>query len=100
MSKVALRLFIQEALPHPEKCFTGIRPLYKGDDDTEFGMCMQSVGVPPGIIKDEKGRGRLSTADPVDQMEEFVQNYKKWGEVGSNNGIKFQRIQAQQRAFR
>ena len=65
VSKEALRLFIQEALPHSEKCFTGIRPLYKGDDDTEFGMCMQSVGVPPGIIKDEKGRGRFSTADPV-----------------------------------
>ena len=81
VSKEALRLFIEEALPYPEKCFTGIRPLYKGDDDTEFGMCLQSVGVPPAIIKDEQGRWRFHTIDPLQQMEEFELNYKNWGEV-------------------
>ena len=45
-------------------------------------MCLQSVGVLPGLISDGNGRSLFDTADPVDQMEEFVRNYSMWGMVG------------------
>ena len=81
MSKEALRAFIEDSLPHPDKCYTGIRAKHKGDDDTEFGMCLQSVGIRPGNTKDEKGRYRFTTKDPVDRMTAVFTEGKKWTEA-------------------
>ena len=73
-------MFIEESLPYPEKCYPGIRPNYKGDDDTEFGLCLKSVGILPGDTKDHKGRYRFMTLDPVAKMEDVYQN-DRWSQV-------------------
>ena len=83
VSKEALRLFIQEALPDPEKCHTEIRPLYKGDEDTEFGMCLQSVGVLPGNAMDANGSDLFSNENPFEFLREVKDDYKKWQEFDS-----------------
>ena len=83
VSKEALRLFIQEALPDPEKCHTEIRPLYKGDEDTEFAMCLQSVGVFPGNAKDARGRNLFHINNPFKALTDFTKDYTKWQQLDS-----------------
>ena len=91
MSREALRAFIQDALPYPEKCYRGIRAKHKGDDDAEFGMCLKSVGILPGNTLDEKGKLRLSTLDPVVGMLAAFENYSVWDDVsGDDSRVCFQ----------
>ena len=65
MSREALRLFIEESLPYSEKCYPGIRPLYDGFEDLEFGNCMHSVGVLAKGLVDEEGRLQCLESNPV-----------------------------------
>ena len=86
LSKEALRLFIQDSLPHPEKCHKGVRPLYEADEDTELGACLQSVGVFPGHTFDDKGRFRFHVENPLNALAEVTKNYSKWNEVTGGLG--------------
>ena len=81
VSKEALRMFIEEALPNPEKCHTEIRPLYKGDEDTEFAMCLQSIGILPGKANDEQGRNLFFIDNPLNDISKVKDDYRKWQEV-------------------
>ena len=95
MSKEALRLFIQESLPYPEKCYTGIRPDYKGDEDSEFSMCLKSVGVfAKDITMDVKGRRRFLGYNPLwDFVRKIPGNYSMWRTVSPAEYVELERYE-------
>ena len=80
VSKEALRLFIKESLPYPEKCYPGLRSKFQGWEDAEFGECMLNVGVLPQDILDERGRLRCLGFNPVQFMVE-EEDPTGWEEV-------------------
>ena len=65
VSKEALRLFITESLPYPEKCHPQGRHKFPSLEDAEFGECMLNVGVLPKDIVDERGMVRCLVLNPV-----------------------------------
>ena len=77
-------MFIEEALPYPDKCHTEIRPLHRGDEDVEFGLCLQSIGVLPGNSNDHKGRYLFHIRNPLNRtMSRMKDNYTKWQAIDS-----------------
>ena len=81
MSREALRLFIEEAVPRRKKCYTtGIRPDFHGWEDAEFGECMCSIPVFPETLFDEKGRHRLLTYNPAGSLRTLPE-HSKWKNV-------------------
>ena len=81
VSKEALRLFIMESLPHPEKCYPELRSKFQGFEDAEFCECMRNGGVLPLQIVDDRGRSRCFEFNPVQFMVE-EQNASEWEQVG------------------
>ena len=81
LSREALRSFIEDSLPHPHKCYTGSRPDFKGDEDTELGLCLQSVGIFPNRTHDASGKVRFFMRNPLDTIANVVGNYAEWAEV-------------------
>lgn len=55
LSREALRKFIEEALPYPQKC----RPENTGAEDVEMGICLQNVGVRAGDSRDHEKKHRF-----------------------------------------
>ena len=45
LSREAVRRFVEIALVKGGDCFTGIRPDYKGDEDTELGTVITFEGL-------------------------------------------------------
>ncbi|XP_018022250.1 glycoprotein-N-acetylgalactosamine 3-beta-galactosyltransferase 1-like isoform X2 [Hyalella azteca] len=75
ISRAALRKFVEEALPDPQKC----RASDIGeDDDVEVGRCLTNVGVVAGDSRDELGRGRFFYQPPADQLSYALQGNKSW----------------------
>lgn len=60
LSREALRLFVEEALPNPRKC----KQDYTGAEDAEMGKCLNNVGVMAGDTRDSLGRGRFFPFTP------------------------------------
>ena len=85
LSREGLRLFIEEALPHPEKCYAGIRPDFHGWEDAEMGNCMHSVSVFPETLFDNKGRNRLLTYNPAEYLTTTVPTHRTWKHVSLPN---------------
>ena len=56
--------------------------MHRGDEDIEFGLCLQAVGVLPIRPKDEKGRHLFRQNNPLRAIDEMKGDYKKWQEVG------------------
>ena len=80
VSKKALRLFITESLPYPEKCCREVRSKFHGWEDAEFGECMRNVGILPEGIVDEQGGERCFEFNPVEYIVE-EQNASEWEQV-------------------
>lgn len=55
LSREALKRFVEDSLPNPEKC----QQNNGGDEDLEMGKCLGNVGVIPGSSSDCLGRGRF-----------------------------------------
>lgn len=64
MSREALRLFKEEALPNPDKCGGNSKV---GAEDVEIGHCLYNVGVLAGDSRDEMNRSRFLPF-PVDGL--------------------------------
>ena len=74
-------MFIQKSLPYPEKCYTGIRPLYDGDEDKEFAACLQSIGILPGNTMDKQGRARFVPFNVAGVMRQTWKKGDEWKRV-------------------
>ena len=81
LSHEALRSFIEDSLPHPQKCYTGFRPDFKSDEDTELGLCLQSVGIVPNRTHDSGGKCRFFMRNPLGPLAEVAGNYDQWALV-------------------
>ena len=80
VSKEALRLFIMESLPYPEKCYPELRSKFHGYEDAEFGECMRNVGILPEGIVDEQGVERCFEFNPLEYIVEEL-NASEWEQV-------------------
>ncbi|CEF66034.1 Glycoprotein-N-acetylgalactosamine 3-beta-galactosyltransferase 1 [Strongyloides ratti] len=60
LSKEAVRRFVTEGLPDPQKC----RSDQGGSEDIEMGKCLQNVGVVAGDSRDSNGYHRFFPLQP------------------------------------
>lgn len=64
LSRNALDLFINKALPQPHLC----EPSDNGSEDAEMGICLNNIGVRAMDSRDSYGRGRFFPFVPRDHL--------------------------------
>ncbi|KAE9549514.1 hypothetical protein FO519_007278 [Halicephalobus sp. NKZ332] len=70
LSREAVKKFVKEAIPDPKKCSNST----DGDEDTQIGACLESVGVPAVDTRDGNKKHRILPFSAGQHLEPNVTN--------------------------